>query len=584
MNLGHQATHPREAEVAATLPMAAARRMAAIAILGAALFAAGCQDWPFRIAGGGGTEAENGEVIAGRIYLPDGKAASGAKVFLRRGEYVRDTAGLEGRTESASAIADRDGGFAIDSVRPGAYMLEIRNGAGLAGQIQFEVGKESGTLELSPDTLHPPGILKGMVELIPGSPSPAYIQVYGLNRVARADANGSFTIADLPSGYLRIQAVSSAPGWSYEGPSVALLSPAGTAYLPTFRAIASDSEDFASWPHARNIRLRTDASGIAGTVTDAPILVRLDTGNFDFTESDGKDIRFADAAGKRLAYQIDQWEPARGFAALWIRLDSVVGTGGNPSVTIYWGKRNAPDFSSGKSVFASFAGVWHLGEALNGLGDGSFRDASPSAVNGLAGNLIPDHRGLAGDGAGFNGGSSISITAGKALQPTQALTLSAWINLASVGQWGAQLVSMGNNYLLWIAPDGNANFSIYTDSTWDPNHDPAANPWNVCSTIGIDLRNAGWHQVTSTYDGINMRIFVDGMEKASRSIGKPIAYIFGQEFVIGASVPNPTDDSPHWKFLGSLDEIRVSAVARSPAWIKLEYETEKPGSDFLEFR
>ncbi len=550
-----------------------------------ALFLGSCLDWPFRVAGGGsGTEGENGQVVVGMVYLPDGKAASGAEIFLQRSDYLRDTALSNALPDPASTITNQYGIFRFDSLTAGTYTLEIRNGKGLASQVQFKVIKAIKRLELGAYTLHPVGVLKGKVDVISGSPSPAYIQIYGLNRLVRTDETGGFTIPNLPSGYLRIQSVSSDTGWAYEGPSLALIFPEEITYLPNIKAIASATEDLATWPHSRKIYLHTDSIGINGTLLDVPILVRLDSGNFDFTASDGKDIRFSDAKGKRIPYHIDQWEAARGFAALWTKVDTLLGKDTNQFITLYWGKRNAPDFSNGKSVFTSYAGVWHFSEMLDRAGDGTLHDASPSEFAGLAHELTSNHQGVVGAGFGFNGRSSIKVPADEALKPVRTLTLSTWVKLSSMGPWGAQLVSMGNNYLLWVSPDGNVNFSIYTDSTWNPNHDLNINPWNVCSTIGIDLRNTGWHLVSSTYDGTTMRIFVGGMEKASRLIGKPMTYIFGNDFLVGLSGTIPTDDSFYWKFLGSLDEVHVSDLTRSPEWIKLEYENQKAGSRMLEFR
>jgi len=52
----------------------------------------------------------------------------------------------------------------------------------------------------------------------------------------------------------------------------------------------------AEWPYAKQLYLNTSASGanVPGTVENFPVLVRLNSGNFDFSQAqkNGNDIRF----------------------------------------------------------------------------------------------------------------------------------------------------------------------------------------------------------------------------------------------------------------------------------------------------
>jgi hypothetical protein len=47
------------------------------------------------------------------------------------------------------------------------------------------------------------------------------------------------------------------------------------------------------------------------------------------------------------------------------------------------------------------------------------------------------------------------------------------------------------------------------------------------------------------------------------------------------SAPNGSSRSRFWN--GSLDELRVCRTSRSAGWIRLSYETQKPGSKALAF-
>jgi hypothetical protein len=37
-------------------------------------------------------------------------------------------------------------------------------------------------------------------------------------------------------------------------------------------------------------------------------------------------------------------------------------------------------------------------------------------------------------------------------------------------------------------------------------------------------------------------------------------------------------------FAGTLDEVRISTVVRSPGWIRLSYENQRSGQTLVEFR
>ena len=72
------------------------------------------------------------------------------------------------------------------------------------------------------------------------------------------------------------------------------------------------------WPYSGSLFILTtpDGANIAtgSAETDFPLLVRFNSNNFPFAQaaSDGRDIRFATAAGASLSYQIEQWDSVNG--------------------------------------------------------------------------------------------------------------------------------------------------------------------------------------------------------------------------------------------------------------------------------
>jgi hypothetical protein len=59
----------------------------------------------------------------------------------------------------------------------------------------------------------------------------------------------------------------------------------------------------------------------------------LDKGNFAFSQvkPNGDDIRFS-AAGKPLAYQIEEWDVAQGHASIWVRIPLIKGKAVSPLI------------------------------------------------------------------------------------------------------------------------------------------------------------------------------------------------------------------------------------------------------------
>lgn len=110
-------------------------------------------------------------------------------------------------------------------------------------------------------------------------------------------------------------------------------------------------------------------SGYAGkeTLTDFPALVRLNMStiaNFsydDFLAKDAtsgipSDLRFTDALGTILDYEIDTWN-AKGESLIWVRVPTLTKT---TKISAYYGKLNATAQANESTVWKDYLGVWHL--------------------------------------------------------------------------------------------------------------------------------------------------------------------------------------------------------------------------------
>jgi hypothetical protein len=86
--------------------------------------------------------------------------------------------------------------------------------------------------------------------------------------------------------------------------------------------LATARAGYVGWQQAGSIWILTTPEGAnlpaEATEENFPVLIRLNKEGFDFTKAKagGDDIRFADSAGKPLAYQIEEWDADAGTASI----------------------------------------------------------------------------------------------------------------------------------------------------------------------------------------------------------------------------------------------------------------------------
>lgn len=528
---------------------------------------------PFSTAkGGSGTETTGGSKVYGRVVLEDGTAAPGAGLALRSADYLPDTAEGGGERFRNDAVAGADGSFALDSVPAGGYVLEARDAAGRVAMAAFQRGGDGKAQPLGDLVLRRPGTLLGGLGSIAGRPARGWIRAYGLRHAVRAGADGRYRIPGLPSGRLRLQALSSRSHWGYPDSQAVDLRPGDTTRLPDWEPRFDPGEDYGGWPARRSVVLRSAVLGLSQEVRDFPLLVRLDSSHVDFRSSSGRGIRFSDAAGRHLPFAVEHWDPTAGRAAVWVRLDRIP-AGSDVSLTLHHGKADAPDRSDPAAVFPDFAGAWQLSDSVAGDGFGTFRDASPHGTAG-SGTVEASGPGVAGAGVGFAGEHGIRAPGHAGLRPDRQLSLSAWIRATATDAFGAEIASMGDDYGLRLDSEGHPWIFITTEAT------AGKETWRICSATHLDLRDSAWHHVAGTYDGATLRLFVDGLERASVPLGEALAYGRGEGFWLGRH----GDGSSHYGFHGFLDEVQASPFLRTPAWIGLSEATQRPGSGAVEIR
>ncbi len=549
--------------------------------MGAALaFLLSCEQAPTRVTGGGSSETTNGLTVTGSVFYPDNSVPEGARVFLRPRSFLRDTTQAPlSKTMGATleARVSATGEYRFDSVGRGEYLMEITDGQGNGALIECDLNWNLKRIDFPPSRLKPTGAIAGVISITSEQSSGAYVQIYGLDRVVRTHPqSGEYLIEDLAEGKYTLRALTSIPqNDPHVLPGIKVQS-AITARADSVKLASFEEEDYALWPFTRQIHLNTTSSGadVSEGVADFPLLVRLNAGNFDFTQSEREGIRFSGMAGNRLRYEIERWDAVERRAEIWVRVDSVHAASNRQYINLHWGRGGVPDWSDGRAVFDTalgYAGIWHLHEsAVDTLSDNLYKDASPGGNHGDDRIAGPSAQGLIAEGASLAKGDHIRmVQPGSVLRPEKQVTLSGWVKVGATDVGGGTIATMGDTYGLRVDPSGGIRFFFFDGKDWP-----------VLFTRNVYIKDTSWHHCVGVHTGSALEIYVDGKLKESMPVSGAMVYTLGSNFQIGRHGDNKTI----YDFTGHLDEVRVSRLARSPAWIKLSFENQRLNQTLLEFR
>ncbi len=213
----------------------------------------------------------------------------------------------------------------------------------------------------------------------------------------------------------------------------------------------------------------------------------------------------------------------------------------------------------GGSPVGSQAGYWNFEK---GYGSTTY-DKSGQGNNGTlgTGNSAPSwtNNGKIGKALSFDGNDYTKV--GTNLNPPTAITISAWANTQLVSGSYYSIVGRYYNDSPWYSYElfydyGVLKFKINLDGVGK----------NVSTT---PPSTDTWHHITGTYDGTNIKIYLDGKLKNSTSASGDIFYTPGWDTYIGARVYNSDF------FYGSIDEVKIYNSALTADQVKFDYNQGK---------
>lgn len=522
--------------------------------------------------------------LLGSAKYADGRPAKKVLVVARPFDYLMEESPDENEERpGASGYTDHQGMYRLE-LQPGRYSLEVRDNHD-AGLIQVSVNSGESVHLAPPAVLRQMGGMRGTV-IRPRLPAAnILVQIRGLDRRTFADTGtGSFWFHDLPPGEYSLRISSPTPASGFLDVDGILVESNKVSELGGL-SIEAAPEDYSAWSNSRRIFIRTGLSGASLTkgVKDFPLAVKLNSDNFPFNtvvSPTGADIRFANAAGLPLPYEIESWDLVKREATIWVRVDTVLVNDNSQFIRLYWGNPTAPDLSLGREVFDTqrgFRHVWHFNE--KDRSSIRFQDAT-GAENTLT-EFVP----LVVDTIGTPLFQGVHLDHGvlassQRVRSPKAFTVSLWFSAATDGR----LLSFENshsgngstqrNHHLWIGPAGDVRFSFASNlspSGWVTLTSPESGY--------LGAPNAAWHHVAITgSDAGETAVYLDG-GLVVRDDSLAIASEFDGYWVLGGLAESCNCENAIMNaFQGSVDEVRIEEISHSPEWIRLSYENQKPQS------
>ncbi|MGA1870349.1 MAG: DUF2341 domain-containing protein [bacterium] len=329
-------------------------------------------------------------------------------------------------------------------------------------------------------------------------------------------------------------------------------------------------------------KITVDNSKVAGNsdFTDFPLLVSIQadylkaspTGNVEHPM--GYDIVFADETKEnKLDYEIEHYDDENGVLKAWVRIPTLKHNE-DTSFFIFYGNSyiTSPTENPAGVWDPNFASVWHLEEQVTDGVTGGTHEDSTSHNDAIQYNNGP----IAGKIAGAQDFDGINdyIDIGAVNDDINVLkgTVSAWIKMRPMTGDGTVVSAHANDLnnigLLWA--DALDNFTLRYK---------ANNITTMIECTDISDDDGQWHQVVLTWDNTadEVRAFIDGSQNGSTLTGLGT---WSGSIDENVSIGSKGSDDHLSKFNGSIDEVRISNIARSSSWITTEYTNQSDPASF----
>ncbi|MGV8989797.1 MAG: DUF2341 domain-containing protein [Thiobacillus sp.] len=278
------------------------------------------------------------------------------------------------------------------------------------------------------------------------------------------------------------------------------------------------------WNEDWSARKKITLTNSAGEVSDAPVLIRLHTGNFDFLSANenGSDLRvLAGDDATELKFHIEKWDGINQLALVWVKLPKLAAS---TVAWLYFGNEAATPASDAKATYDAASAAYHFAEV-----SGNPVDSGPNGLNATVFSGERVAASFANGGAKFNGPQTLTL---PAINAAGGMSVAMWVKPVSLD--GALMQASGLNAVL---TGGVLNVQAGTANI----------------TASAPLTAGKWHYVAITV-GSTLKVYIDGKLAGEA----PGAALPAGALTVGAG------------YSGEMDEVQLSGKVRDAAWIAVQ--------------
>lgn len=304
---------------------------------------------------------------------------------------------------------------------------------------------------------------------------------------------------------------------------------------------------------------------LGASLANFPVLVEVDPSDFDYWDAEPDHLVFtANGESTPLPYEIERWNP-QGTSSFWVKLPTLSST--SKPLDLYYDGAPLNTTDSTEVWEPKFLEVNHFS-----VDEGVISDATQNGFDGTPVSGQGSYEQETGSNTfGFLNGPSGYINFGTQLgDELSNYTFSATVDVtpqmleassgyhqiggrdqyggAHPGEQFSMLIHEGHAYASMMKESGGTQSSVSTPT----------------SGAGSAV-TAGWHTFTSSYDGQELKLYIDG--KLAEKVSAQITLDHGSAllpFLLGSYTGGESPTAFNF------DEFRLSSVAREPEWIEAE--------------
>ncbi len=332
------------------------------------------------------------------------------------------------------------------------------------------------------------------------------------------------------------------------------------------------------------IPLNTEEIGLTEDLLNFPLTFYLDSSDFDFSGMERvQGVWTAILCGDTIPLDVSYANAELGKFTFWAKIPKLRKKSEDTLFLSFAEGAKSLEGAFKENVFSDdFIAAWHFDEGAD-----TVTDATENLYDGIPESLTVAEEAIAGSALHYGGTSgSVTIPGSSSgdfdVSLKDSITFSVWVKMEGnersrvvFGKGASQYHLMylaGTDQKLWL-------YESYTDEIFGTDSTTqSARYWYVDSTVVSDV----WTFLTVVQDSSGAKMYVnDSLITSTPAIGTSgDKRITDSLFIIGKLTyprDSETNSVTHY-FNGIIDELHVSRVARSEAWIRASYANQNPAA------